>query len=40
MEKNGESDGLKSCCVKKYKARDLMSINFDYIKNARVLKCH
>mgnify|MGYP006896109215 FL=1 len=33
MEKKGESDGLKFCCVKKYKARDLMFVNFEYIKN-------
>ena len=33
MEKKGESDGVKFCCVKKYKARDLMFITFEYIKN-------
>lgn len=38
MEKKGESDGLKIFCVMKYKARDLVFINFDYMKNALSLK--
>ena len=33
MEKKGESGELKFCCVKKYKAGELIFINFEYIKN-------
>ena len=28
-----EIDGLTSCCAKKYKAGELMFINFKYVKN-------
>ena len=38
MEEKGESDGLKFCCVNKYKARELMFVNFEYIKNVYSLK--